>query len=111
MAIIKTRKIKLYNPGNDNMKKAVQVLNNLKGVKKVNYDQSEGTLTISYDLESVMLIKIEEKLQTMGLELDISHLAKIKRGWQHFTEQNELENMHVNPTCCSNPKELLTKTK
>ncbi len=111
MAIIKTRKIKLIHSNNDNIEKTEQILNNLKGVKEFNYNQPDRILTISYDLELVMLIKIEEILQKQGIQIDNTFFEKMKRGWNHYTEQNELDNLHLNPSCCSNPKAIMTKTK
>lgn len=101
MAIIKTRKIKLSHSVDDLIEKAKQALN---GVKEFNYDQNRGILTVNYDLELVMLKTIEDVLQQQGIQLDNGFFRKMKRGWHHYTEQNELDNLHVNPTCCSDPK-------
>ena len=104
MAIIKTRKFKLSPSANGLIEKAGQALHELNGVKEFNYNRNNGILTIRYDLESVLLKKIEEVLAEQGIQLDSGFFSKIKRGWHHYTEQNELDNLHVNLTCCSDPK-------
>jgi hypothetical protein len=111
MAIIKTRKIKLSHSANSLIEKVGQVLNELNGVKEFNYNRNNGNLTIRYDLETVMLKKIEEVLAEQGIQLDSTFFSKIKRGWNHYTEQNELDNLNMHPTCCSDPKATLAKAK
>ncbi len=111
MAIIKTRKLKLANSANGLIDKAGQALNELNGIKELSYDQNSRILTVRYDLESVALKKIEEVLAEHEIQLDNGFFSKKKRGWHHFTEQNELDNLHVNPTCCSDPKEKMAKAK
>ena len=104
MAIIKTRKIKLAHSANGLVERAGQALNELNGVKEFNYNRNNGTLNVRYDLETILLKKIEEVLVEGGVQLDNGFFSRMKRGWHHYTEQNELDNLHVNPTCCSDPK-------
>jgi len=104
MAIIKTRKMKLSHSANGLIEKAAQTLNELNGVKEFNYDQNRGILTVRYDLESVLLKKIEEVISEHRIQLDNGFFSKMKRGWYYYTEQNELDNLHVHSSCCSDPK-------
>ncbi len=111
MAIIKTRKIKLSHSANGLVEKAGQALNELSGVKEFNYDRNRRILTIRYNLEAVLLKRIEEVLAEGGIQLDNGLFSRMKLGWHHYTEQNELDNLHVNPTCCSDSKETLAKAR
>lgn len=111
MSIIKTRKIKLSYSTNGLVEKADQALNELSGVKEFNYDRNSRILTVRYDLEAVLLKRIEEILIEQGIELDNGFFSRMARGWHHYTEQNELDNLHVNPTCCSDPKDTLAKAR
>jgi len=111
MAVIKTRKIKfsrLTNGWSENIKK---VLSEMNGVQQFQFDGTSNILLISYDLELVMLKKIEETLYDLGIKVGNGLVQRMKRAWHYFTEQNELDNLHVHPTCCSDPKETLAKVK
>ena len=104
MAIIKKRKIKLSNFANGQIEKAVQALNELNGVKEFSYDRKSRILTVRYDLEKLLLKRIEDVLAEHEIQLDNGLFSRMARSWHHYTEQNELDNLHVNPTCCSDPK-------
>lgn len=106
MAIIKTRKIKLSHSSSGWFEKIKKSFSEMDGVQQFQFDGTSKMLSISYDLELVMLKKIEETINDLGIQLDNSFFQRMKRGWQRFTEQNELDNLHVNPTCCSDPKEI-----
>ncbi|MFX0141602.1 MAG: heavy-metal-associated domain-containing protein [Candidatus Hodarchaeota archaeon] len=108
MKLIKTRKIRLSGSSRNFTRKIAQQLSEMNGVNKLEFNERKGVLTITYDLESIMFKKIEEMLTAQGLQLDNSLLARWKRGWVHFSEQNELDNFHVQPSCCTDPK-ILTK--
>jgi hypothetical protein len=106
MQLIKNRKIRLSQPSRNFTKKIAKHLAEINGVNKLEFNERKGVLTITYDLDSIMLKKIEEMISAQGLQLDNSLLARWKRSWLHFAEQNELDNFHVQPSCCSDPNEL-----
>lgn len=108
MELIKTRKIRLSGASRSSTKKIARQLTETNGVNKLEFNERKGILTITYNLESIMLKKIEDIIATQGVQLDNSLLARWRRGWAHFSEQNELDNFHVQPSCCSDPK-ILTK--
>ena len=72
-------------------------------MNKFEFNEKKGVLTITYNLESIMFKKIEEMITAQGVQLDNGLLARWKRGWANFSEQNELDNFHVQPSCCSDP--------
>ena len=106
MKLIKTRKIRLSGSSRNSTKKIARQLTATNGVNKLEFNEKKGILTITYNLESIMLKKIEEVITAQGLHLDNGLLARWKRGWAYFSEQNELDNFHVQPSCCSDPNEL-----
>ena len=108
MALIKTRKIKLAQTHPDQMDAATQLLAKTKGIKEIEFAPNKKMLTVTFDLESIVLKSIENILKVHRIELDNSFPVRFRRSWQHFTEQNELDNLNVEPSCCSNPKEIVT---
>ena len=108
MRISKIRNIKIVPSSNDKIEESKEILNSLKGIEEVDFDQNNKILTISYNLELIRLEKIEKILSEKGIQLDNSFFDKLKRNWYHYTEQNELDNLHFEPTCCSNPKGIPT---
>jgi hypothetical protein len=105
MQLIKNRKIRLSPSSRNFPKKIAKQLGETEGVNKLEFNDRDGVLTINYNLESIMLKKIEEMITAQGLKLDNSLLARWRRSWTHFTEQNELDNFHFQPSCCSDPNE------
>ncbi len=113
MAIIKHRKIE-FGHYND-FSKAEQYKNVLlaqKGITDVRIDEGKGVLELSYNLEFITMERVETLLRDAGMVMPKSILAKTKRNWIHFTEENELENAHVpGAPCCSHPDEILAKAR
>ena len=104
MEVLKFRKLKLLRKMNGQSNQVTQSLKELKGIKNVMLNSDKNILTITYDLESINLKHIEELLENQDIRLDDSLLRKLKLSWHHFTEENELDNLHLNPNCCSDPK-------
>ena len=104
MDLIKTRKIRLSPSSRSQMKNIAEQLSTMTGVEKTMVNEKKSDLIITYDLNSIMLKTIEDIIEAQGLELDSSLLSNWKRSWAHFTEQNELDNYHVHPNCCSDPR-------
>lgn len=61
-----------------------------------------GSLHIEYDLLKINLQKIESIFKNYGIALNNSLLKRFKRGWIHFTEENEYANMTTAPRPCCN---------
>lgn len=111
MKVSKTRKIKLLHANASVNEQIEKALLNLDGIQNFNFDPKQQILTVTYDLEKVMFKTIESLLQSAGIQMDNSWVSRMKRSWLNFTEQNELDNLHVSPTCCSHPPEVNDNTK
>ncbi|NOZ61028.1 MAG: cation transporter [Calditrichaeota bacterium] len=111
MKVSKTRKIRLAHANASVSEQIEKTLSNLDGVQNFNFDPQQQILTVTYDLEKIMFKTIESLLQSAGIRLDNNWFSKMKRNWHNFTEQNELDNLHVNPTCCSDPPEIIDQAK
>ncbi len=111
MKVSKTRKIRLLRANAGDKEQIEKILSSIDGVENFSFDAKQRTLTVTYDLEKVMLKTIESLLQSAGIQLDSSWVSKMKRNWFNFTEQNELDNLHLNPTCCSHPPETIDSAK
>ncbi|MFQ5901005.1 MAG: heavy-metal-associated domain-containing protein [Thermodesulfobacteriota bacterium] len=81
-------------------------LKRIKGVNKVNVDFEKGEVFVEYDLMKIFEMDIEKKMVEMGFVLDSCMGQRLKKGWIHFTEENERDNLKTKPTsCCSDPTE------
>ena len=113
MSLIKHRVLKFSDQIDFNhAEHFIDVLANQSGVTTVEYDAERGKLKFAYDLENTCLQKIEEVLVNDGFHFKKNILAKLKRNWLHYTEENELGNYQAPELpCCSHPDEILEKTK
>lgn len=91
----------------------VAALQGVKGIRQVQADGHQGTVTIEYDLQNVTLKEIEDRIIGLGYALKNGLWARIRRSWRHYTEENEREALHAKPApCCSDdPKAILQKTR
>ena len=111
MTVSKTRKIKLQRANASVTEQIERILSNIEGIEKFSVDEEHRILTVTYDLEKLMLKTIVSLIQSVSVQIDNSWFSKMKRNWFNFTEQNELDNLHVNPTCCSQPPEIIDNAK
>ncbi len=71
-------------------------LADLDGVLQVSLAQPDAhSLVVSYDLSRIDLRGIETRLGTLGLHLDNSLLANLKRALYYYTEENERQGLAV----------------
>ncbi len=76
----------------------------LDGVKRVE-PESDGKFSVDYNLMKISLQEIEEVIQSKGHQMNAGFLARLKRAFIHYTEQNEFDNATApDAPCCSNPK-------
>lgn len=76
-------------------------LADMPGISEVRYD-GNGVLDLSYDLMETNLLQIENAVRKLGGEPKKDILQNIKRGWIHFTEKNEFDNLMSIPShCCA----------
>ena len=76
----------------------------LNGLLNVDF-KSPAALLISYDLMQVNLDEIEKKIQNASFDLLQGFFRRFSRGWIHFTEENERNNIKAVPqSCCEVPE-------
>lgn len=67
----------------------------IEGVTGVKVNTEENDLYVEYDLLQCTEEEIEKHMTEVGFVLDGSFLERLKRGWVHYTEENELDAMHA----------------
>jgi copper chaperone CopZ len=112
MSSLKTRAISVQGMTcADCEKKLRDSIGQLEGVHEVNADSRTGAVTVSYDLLKTDLSAIEQELGKSGFPLKHGVWGRLKRGWTHYTEQNERDNLTAgSPPCCSSPDSPHPKT-
>ena len=103
--ILKKRTISVHESTNTkDLPHLRDVLATFLGVKAVELI-GPGKLRIEYDLAKLRFGQIEDNIHALGFTLSAGLLARWKRSWIAFTEENEYNNMMAKPApCCSNPK-------
>lgn len=108
---IKKHHIKIKEAQVSSVLKLEAVLKDIKGVKEVTVELDKGDILVEYDLEWCSEADIEKAMQDAGFVLDDSIVEKLKRGWIHYTEENEQDNLHHKPTSCCDVDEIERKRK
>ena len=87
-------------------------LGELPGVQEVHADHRKGIVDIAYDLEQLTLREVERKVEDLGYRPGDGFWSKAKRGWLHYTEDNERGNLKAKPSpCCSHALEEIQRKK
>nr|VFK09674.1 MAG: Copper chaperone CopZ [Candidatus Kentron sp. LPFa]VFK31461.1 MAG: Copper chaperone CopZ [Candidatus Kentron sp. LPFa] len=73
------------------------------GIFEVQADHHTGRVKVIYDLGATQIKTIEEKLAELGYPPDDGFLARGKRAWTYFTEQNRRDNLMHQGHCCNKP--------
>ncbi|MFQ5428198.1 MAG: heavy-metal-associated domain-containing protein [Thermodesulfobacteriota bacterium] len=100
---LKHHRIKYARYG-DKLKDPAGGLKRLKGVVGVEIDKEAKEVFVEYDLLKCTEADIEKKMLDEGFILDGSIVERLKRGWIHYTEDNEQEAMRAEPKPCCNVK-------
>ncbi len=80
-----------------------EVFSEMAGIRQFEVRDSSN-LRITYDLMTVNLQSIEEMLNELNCRLSNKILQRFKKGWIHYLEENECENMKFTPhSCCKDP--------
>ena len=113
MTVLKRRTIQVQDMTCDECERTVERgLGGLSGVQEVHADRRTGTVDIAYDLEKRTLLDLEREIESLGYHLDDGFWTRAKRGWFHFTEENERGNMQAKPSpCCSNALDEIQRRK
>ncbi len=75
-------------------------LSEMMGVHLVHV--SAAKVSIVYDLLEATALQIEQAIEQQGTKLGESWVRRLKRGWVHYTEETELDNLDaLDPACCN----------
>ncbi len=82
-------------------------LSEVNGIKAVKADKS-GRVYVEYNLRRINLEAIEKIISDLNYEITNGFVNRVKRGWIHFIEQNERDNLST-PfyACCVDPTDRL----
>ncbi len=107
MSQTKHQKIRFQEgPNGKNMIELADELKGVKGISQVNVDFKENNVSVEYDLLKVSQHDIEQRMMEVGFVLDNGFWQKFKRGWAHFAEENERDNLTARPSSfCEDPTE------
>ena len=73
------------------MAKLTEDLHQMMGIKALKF--SQGDMLVNYDLMEVSLADVEAQIFLSLGEFDAPLVERVKRGWIHYTEECELENL------------------
>lgn len=79
----------------ENIAEISEAVSSMMGVKAL--DANREAVYVTYDLMEVSLEDIERTIEEVLGKLDSPMVDRIKRGWIHYTEECELENL-AHPT-------------
>ncbi len=101
--ILKCRKFRLDQsltiPQGEKISKELQ---QLMGIKQV--DIQSQTIAVTYDLRQCRAEQVEACLSGAGVKLGEGWSDRLRLGWMHYTEENELDNLTAQQgACCSHP--------
>jgi hypothetical protein len=101
--ILKCRKFRLDQPLTTSQSESVsKELRLLMGIKQV--DVQSQTIAVTYDLMQCRAEQIEACLSTTGIKLGEGWSDRLRMGWIHYTEENELDSLAAQPgACCNRP--------
>lgn len=107
MSNTKHHKIRFQErPDGKTMVELAEELKMIKGINQVSLDFKENNVSVEYDLLKASEGGIEKKMAEMGFVLDNGLWQRFKRGWTHYTEENERDNLKAKPhSCCEDPTE------
>lgn len=101
--ILKCRKFKLDQSLTTSQSKSVsKELGLLMGIKQV--DVQSQAIAVTYDLRQCRAEQVEACLSTAGIKLGEGWSDRLRLGWIHYTEENELDSLAAQPgACCNRP--------
>jgi len=100
-AIVKQRKFRVGNVLQAEQKQQLQSkLTELMGIQSV--DIHDGTIFVAYDLLEVSAQQIQSSLEKIGVALGSTWSTRLQLAWIEYIEENELDNLSLNPPACCN---------
>lgn len=89
---IRRHKIVFSDPlSSDHMANVAEAVRSMMGIKNMNV--SRDAFFVTYDLLEVSLEEIEKTIERVLGKIDSPMIDHVKRGWIHYTEECELENL------------------
>jgi copper chaperone CopZ len=98
MAILKHHHISFKAPPAGTAAEWESALRKVRGVVKVSIDAAKGDVFVEYDLALCCEEAIEKWMVHEGFVLDDHLMERVKRGWIHYTEENELDALKMIPS-------------
>jgi YHS domain-containing protein len=100
---LKCRKFRLDQPLTPTQSEKVsRELRLLMGIKQM--DVQSQAIAITYDLRQCRAEQIEACLSATGIKLGEGWSDRLRLGWIHYTEENELDSLVAQPgACCNRP--------
>ncbi|GMR04928.1 MAG: hypothetical protein BMS9Abin23_0849 [Thermodesulfobacteriota bacterium] len=79
----------------------VVAIKKIAGVTSVSIDAEKGDVFVEYDLSKCREQAIENWMVRSGFVLEDGLLERVKRGWIHYTEENEQDALTAEAgSCC-----------
>jgi copper chaperone CopZ len=100
MAILKHHHISFKAPPDGGVAEWESKLARVQGVKEVRIDAARGDVFVEYDLAHCSEEAVERWMVHEGFVLDDHLMERVKRGWIHYTEENEIDALKMNPRSC-----------
>jgi len=88
-----------------------KIVNSVAGVTSVNIDAEKKDVYVEYDILKCCEEAIEHWMVRSGFVLDNSFLARMKRGFIHYTEQNEQVSLKAKAQSCCDVEDIEKKRK
>jgi len=99
--IVKKRTFRLDAPLSETEGASLEaIISTMMGVRRVQI--SGANIFIVYDLLEVTAEQIEKAIRQAGNKLGTGWRARLKRGWIHYTEETELDNLAAGESACCN---------
>jgi len=101
--ILKHRVFRIDPPLDEEQIKTVQkAITSMMGIEAMKVETNR--IEITYDLMQATAKQIEDAIAEVGATLGQRLADRIKQGWIHYTEENELDNFESAPrACCNKP--------
>ncbi len=112
MSTIKHHHIKFKKvPSAGEVNEWVASLSKCKGITDIRIDTENSDLFAEYDLHNCKEEDIERCMVDIGFVLEDSLMERAKRGWIHFTEENEQAEFRHKAAACCDMTEIEEKKK
>jgi hypothetical protein len=82
---------------------AVDSLSKTMGVKSIMVSADRKRLEVTYDVHDTVLDALDKVAEGLGLKLASGFMARIKREWCAFQDDNLRTQSHIQHRCCSAP--------